>query len=54
MLEMLTDLAAVAPATYMFVSRASMNLMEKEDSLAAALGGFAAGGVLGLPRELPW
>jgi hypothetical protein len=31
-----------------------MNLQEKESTFAAALGGFACGGVLGLPCEFGW
>jgi hypothetical protein len=47
-------LATVAPAAYTFVSRTSMNLREKDDSLSAALGGFACGGILGLPfKRMP-
>ena len=30
-----------------------MNLREEESSVAAALGGFACGGVLGLPCMFP-
>ncbi|KAI1056380.1 hypothetical protein LB507_002054 [Fusarium sp. FIESC RH6] len=44
-------LGAAAPAAYVFVSRTSMNLREKEDSFSAALGGFALGAVLGLPTK---
>ncbi|TQV98232.1 hypothetical protein V2A60_008007 [Cordyceps javanica] len=44
-------LAAASPAAYTFVSRTTMNLREKDDTLAAALGGFAAGAVLGLPSK---
>ncbi|KAH8174815.1 Mitochondrial import inner membrane translocase subunit Tim17 family protein [Sarocladium implicatum] len=50
----LIGIATFAPAAYTFVSRTAMNLREEESSLAAALGGFACGGVLGLPyRRLP-
>jgi hypothetical protein len=42
---------AFAPAAYTFVSRTTMNLQDKDSSFGAALGGFAAGGVLGLPCE---
>ncbi|EGX96681.1 NADH-ubiquinone oxidoreductase 213 kDa subunit [Cordyceps militaris CM01] len=41
---------AASPAAYTFVSRTVMNLREKDDAFAAALGGFAAGAVIGLPR----
>ncbi|OAA73628.1 Mitochondrial import inner membrane translocase subunit Tim17 family protein [Cordyceps fumosorosea ARSEF 2679] len=44
-------LAAAAPAAYTFVSRTTMNLREKDDALAAGLGGFAAGAVIGLPSK---
>lgn len=47
----LIGISAAAPAAYTFVSRSTMNLMEEESSLGAVLGGFAAGGVLGLPCE---
>ncbi|KAL2210791.1 Tim17/Tim22/Tim23 family protein [Sarocladium strictum] len=47
-------IATFAPAAYTFVSRTTMNLQDKDSSFGAALGGFAAGGVLGLPyRRLP-
>jgi hypothetical protein len=42
-------LATAAPTAYCVVSRMSMNLREKEDVWAAALGGFAAGAIIGLP-----
>ncbi|KAM3556663.1 hypothetical protein MY1884_004942 [Beauveria asiatica] len=44
-------LVAASPAAYTFVSRTTMNLREKDDAFAAALGGFAAGAVLGLPSK---
>ncbi|GKU17894.1 unnamed protein product [Fusarium langsethiae] len=44
-------LGAAAPAAYVFASRTSMNLREKDDSFSAALGGFALGAVLGLPTK---
>lgn len=44
--------AAASPAAYTFFSRTAMNLREKDDALAAGIGGFAAGAVLGLPSEL--
>ncbi|ATY63814.1 NADH-ubiquinone oxidoreductase [Cordyceps militaris] len=44
-------LAAASPAAYTFVSRTVMNLREKDDAFAAALGGFAAGAVIGLPTK---
>ncbi|KAM0086531.1 hypothetical protein ACKRZS_000951 [Fusarium odoratissimum] len=47
-------IGAAAPAAYVFVSRSSMNLREKDDAFSAALGGFALGSVLGLPtRRMP-
>ncbi|OAA81821.1 Mitochondrial import inner membrane translocase subunit Tim17 family protein [Akanthomyces lecanii RCEF 1005] len=44
-------LAAASPAAYTFFSRTAMNLREKDDALAAGIGGFAAGAVLGLPSK---
>ncbi|KAF4979582.1 hypothetical protein FZEAL_4252 [Fusarium zealandicum] len=44
-------IATAAPAAYMFFSRTSMNLREQNDPWSAALGGFAAGAVLGLPTK---
>ncbi|CAJ0551663.1 Ff.00g056420.m01.CDS01 [Fusarium sp. VM40] len=44
-------LGAAAPAAYVFFSRTSMNLREKDDAFSAALGGFALGAVLGLPTK---
>ncbi|KAJ3485217.1 hypothetical protein NLG97_g6865 [Lecanicillium saksenae] len=44
-------LAAASPAAYTFFSRTTMNLREKDDAFAAAIGGFMAGGVLGLPSK---
>ncbi|KAG6063307.1 hypothetical protein E4U32_001408 [Claviceps aff. humidiphila group G2b] len=42
-------MCAAAPAAYTFVSRASYNLREKEDTWGAILGGFVSGGLLALP-----
>ncbi|KAF7562427.1 hypothetical protein G7046_g1699 [Stylonectria norvegica] len=50
----LIGLASAAPAAYVFFSRTTMNLREKDDSWAAGLGGFMMGAVLGLPtRRMP-
>ncbi|PHH60352.1 hypothetical protein CDD81_1837 [Ophiocordyceps australis] len=47
-------ICAAGPAAYAFFSRTMMNLREKDDTWAAAFGGFMMGSVLGLPsRRMP-
>ncbi|KAH7157158.1 hypothetical protein EDB81DRAFT_881432 [Dactylonectria macrodidyma] len=47
-------LATAAPAAYVFFSRSSMNLREKDDAWSAAFGGFMMGAILGMPsRRMP-
>ncbi|PHH81814.1 hypothetical protein CDD82_7799 [Ophiocordyceps australis] len=47
-------ICGAAPAAYAFFSRTMMNLREKDDTWAAAFGGFMMGSVLGLPsRRMP-
>jgi hypothetical protein len=42
-------LAAASSTTYVFVRGVTLNLLERDDAWGGALGGFAAGSVLGLP-----
>ncbi|KAH7154894.1 hypothetical protein B0J13DRAFT_521068 [Dactylonectria estremocensis] len=44
-------LATAAPAAYVFFSRSSMNLREKDDAWSAAFGGFMMGAILGMPSR---
>ncbi|KAF4126006.1 NADH-ubiquinone oxidoreductase 21.3 kDa subunit [Geosmithia morbida] len=45
----LVGIITAAPAAYIFVKGITQNLIGNEDPWGAGLGGFAAGGVLGLP-----
>ena len=46
-------LAAASSTTYVFVRGVTLNLLERDDAWGGALGGFAAGSVLGLPCMAP-
>ncbi|KFH40928.1 NADH-ubiquinone oxidoreductase 21.3 kDa subunit-like protein [Hapsidospora chrysogenum ATCC 11550] len=50
----LIGLVAASSTTYVFVRGVTLNLLERDDAWGGALGGFAAGSVLGLPfRRFP-